>query len=396
MAYGLTDEGFVIKRLSVIREEIQDRLKDLPAFGEGFILDPEEPMGQLIDLFAEREAALWELAQAGYTALNRDEAPGAALENLGNFIDFPKLEATYSTTPAAGLLCTGTPGTVIPSGSQVSQATTEDVYEIDEEVTIGGGGTITASVTALETGPKEALAGTLTVIETPVSGWTAVTNTVDVVPGRNIETDTEYRARQQESVAVVGSCTDDSLEGKIRELDDITAVLVVNRYQKTTDGTTGQPASSFWVILQVPDSSDLEQRQEIADLVFENKPAGIEPWGTTAVTVEDLEEEEQTVYLQYATPSNIWIRVIGVDLDGTEPDDWEDQVEAAILAYGSGLTIGDDVIYGRIWKAVYSVQGIIGADIYIGTSDPAGTQANITISIPAVAVFDSARITVTA
>lgn len=54
-----------------------------------------------------------------------------------------------------------------------------------------------ASATATQTGPIPALAGTLTVIDTPVSGWTGVNNPLDVITGTNVETDTEALARRE-------------------------------------------------------------------------------------------------------------------------------------------------------------------------------------------------------
>ena len=64
MAFGVDENGFNIKRLADIQAEIEDSFRSV--FGSGVNLDARGPFGQMIGIFSEREAAIWELAEAVY------------------------------------------------------------------------------------------------------------------------------------------------------------------------------------------------------------------------------------------------------------------------------------------------------------------------------------------
>jgi len=64
--FGVTPAGFIRKRLADIRPEIIAALRNnLQAAGLSGDIEtrPDSVMGILIDTFAEREAALWELSE---------------------------------------------------------------------------------------------------------------------------------------------------------------------------------------------------------------------------------------------------------------------------------------------------------------------------------------------
>ena len=115
MTYGVTDDGFVIKRQSVIRTELETRIQAI--FGAGILLDANEPMGQWIGILSEREAILWELAQAVYDAFYPDTAQEAQLSEVVTITGHERNDSTYSTVT---LKCIGTIATVIPAGAIAS------------------------------------------------------------------------------------------------------------------------------------------------------------------------------------------------------------------------------------------------------------------------------------
>ena len=80
MTTGLTAEGLVTPTLTEIREEIDETVRN--QFGQSVDLSDAEPLGQLVGIFAEREALLWELVEAAYNAQSPSSATGAALESL--------------------------------------------------------------------------------------------------------------------------------------------------------------------------------------------------------------------------------------------------------------------------------------------------------------------------
>lgn len=395
--YGVTSTGFVVKPFDAIKASQASYLRDPSRFGAGFELESSTPEGQLVDVFSYELQEVWAVMAVLYVLLSPAQAEGVALDNIiSGLFNFPRRVASPTT---ATVTITGTASTVIPAGSQVSNVTTGDLYATTAEVTIGGGGTVSATVSEVNyetrTVVPTALADSLTVIESVLSGWTAVTNAVDGVVGTLDETDTAYYTRFIASRASLATCTAAATAALVFAVDDVNQVIVRENLTTTTDGL-GQPGKSFWVVVDVDDNTDTTQRQSIAAIILNNKPAGIQSYGATAVTVTGASSyiEDPTVYLSYATETDIYIDVLNVVLDGDEDSDWATQVSTALLAYGATLTIGDDVVYGQLCRAVYGVTGIIGADITVGTSaSPAGV-VNVTITTPAIAEFDSSRITV--
>ena len=70
--YGVTPEGFVRPRLPEIRMEIIEELRrNLRARGlpDDMETRPDSVTGVVIDTFAEREAALWEMGEGVYYAM---------------------------------------------------------------------------------------------------------------------------------------------------------------------------------------------------------------------------------------------------------------------------------------------------------------------------------------
>jgi uncharacterized phage protein gp47/JayE len=165
---GITSTGWESKTL-------QDILADLEAaeratFGNTIDVSATSLWGELNGIISDRLEDLYQLGQAIYTGAFPDGASGASLDALCAITGIARNPPTFSVVSA---VCSGTPGTVIPSGSRAS-VTGVGTKFATLGGTIGGGGTVTLVFTAIETGPKIANAGTLTFIETPVSGWASV------------------------------------------------------------------------------------------------------------------------------------------------------------------------------------------------------------------------------
>lgn len=168
--YGLTNEGFLVKTLDVIRSDISIALQAV--FGPSIRLDDQSILGQLVGIIAERMALLWELAEAVNSSQDPDAATGAALEQLCLLTGTLRPPATYS---AVQLTLTGDPGTVIPSGTKVKTTSTllefstsngallvalaawvaSTPYVVDDRVTVNGHvyQCVTAGTSDVGTGP---------------------------------------------------------------------------------------------------------------------------------------------------------------------------------------------------------------------------------------------------
>lgn len=77
------------------------------------------------------------------------------------------------------------------------------------------------SATATQNGPLPAPANTITVIDTPVSGWTSVNNPLDALPGSNLETDTEAMVRRASLLQAQGNGPIQAIVQKVRLLPGV-------------------------------------------------------------------------------------------------------------------------------------------------------------------------------
>lgn len=120
MAYGVTEEGFVLKRLEDILTEQRARaseiFKDLVPPGDSVDTSDSSVLGRLINLDSEGDAELWEAAQQVYSAMDPNTATGVALDNIVAYGGLSRLGETRSL---ATLLVEGDRGTSIPVSSVV-------------------------------------------------------------------------------------------------------------------------------------------------------------------------------------------------------------------------------------------------------------------------------------
>lgn len=158
-------------------------------------------------------------------------------------------DSDASNYPYTDVLVTGTFGSsfsvafgtgtlVVPnpaSGAQAQNDFTAPTNTLQMGITVtnilvqttnaGSPAQVAASATATQTGPIPALAGTLNVIDTPVAGWTAVNNPLDVIPGTNVETDTEALARRSLLLSSEANGPLQSIVQKVSELSNVQSAI---------------------------------------------------------------------------------------------------------------------------------------------------------------------------
>lgn len=379
---GLSADGFERKRLADIKSDIEDRLKLV--FGENIDLDPQSGFGQFVGIESEAIADQWESQENIYNSQYPSTAQGNQLSNVVQYNGIERQEATNSTVTGT---ITGAEGTVIPAGSQASVVSTGDIFITLEEVIIPVSGTITVAMQSQETGPIEAVAGTLTNIETPIFGWTSITNSNDALVGRDEETDAELRIRREQSTQALGQNLVDSLFGQLLNLEGVEdAIVISNGTDATVDGI---PAHQFLSSILGGDND------EIADTIWDNTPQGILSFGDTTIEITDDQGFPQDV--KFTRPSDVEIYFkIDITIDVTEfPGSGEVDIKSAVAAYGlANFKISDDVIRSEFYSPINTVPGILSIDLFIGLSaSPAGV-ANLPITTAEVSRYDTTRVEV--
>lgn len=386
--YGISPEGFKRKRLDQLLEELNDEVKAI--FGDNFNVSPESPDGQINGVISESNANLWEIAEESYNAFNPSAATGNTLSNLVQLNGITRLAATSSRSQVS---LTGTPGTVIPANSLISTNDTGDQFSTESDVTLDGSGNASVFASSVDTGPISALAGTLTEIDTPITGWSSANNPADADEGTNEETDAELRARRERSVARDAQAIIDAIFAGVADIEGVTQVVVLENDTNLID-TNGLPPHSFHVI--AVGGVD----QDIADIIWLKKPAGILSFGSTTVEVTDSQGIPHDISFSRPTEIDIYVEV-DLTTFSEYPSNGDDLIKQAIVDYangdlveGRGFGLSDDVIYTRLYTPINSVQGHEIDGLRIGTSpSPTGTD-NIPISITEISKFTIANIVV--
>ena len=244
-----------------------------------------------------------------------------------------------------------------------SDRSTSFSLSVSGPVTVESAGSVSQFI-ALESGAQAVPTGSLDTIETPVSGWEGVENFQDGEQGRDIETDAELRTRREQSLQILGAGTVEAIRARlIQNVDDVNSVSIVENRSNEVDAD-GRPPHSFETIVSGGTDSD------VADELWQTKPAGIETFGTITEIVLDSQGNEQTI--GFSRPENvyIWVRMtVNTNGVGTFPDDGEGQIKTNVVEYGETLGVGDPVVIQALFGPVYQVPGIADVTIEIAQTD---------------------------
>lgn len=137
MAYGLTDQGFILPRLQDIlnaqRQKAVELFQDLCPPGEAVDTTYSSALGRLIALDAAGDADLWEVAQMVYSAFDPNSATGIALDNIVAYGGISRFGQSFST--AIGLF-SGDNGTLISSGNTVKSSVQNNQFSVTDSVAL--------------------------------------------------------------------------------------------------------------------------------------------------------------------------------------------------------------------------------------------------------------------
>jgi uncharacterized phage protein gp47/JayE len=444
MTFGVTEQGFVLKRLEDIRAEVEEELRGL--FGPSIDLSPESVEGQFSLVTNEREAVLWELLELLAGVIDPSKLSGSMLEALC------ALTLTFRRPPSfsvVNVILTGTPSAVIVGGSSLINTqtgstqfqivgdaeivatvgwapstaydegdivtTAGQIYRAKSAVadTIGepthttregatfhpqpshywlwlgeGTGHVETLARAVEAGPVFAAAHALEVIDTPASGWGGVVNLLDVTPGRVQQSDEDLRLTREAELAALGGSPVDALRGRLLKLPGVIAATVFFNNTDTTD-SDGIPPHSIEAMVRGGDDD------AIRALLWATVSAGILTHGTETGIVVDSQGREQTIRFSRPEALEIYVDVSLVKDPLTYPLDGDEQVKAAIVAYGERQQAGKDAVASRIAAAAFDVDGVLDVTVAIDTAPSPSSSATIPVSLRQLAVYDTGRINVT-
>lgn len=221
-------------------------------------------------------------------------------------------------------------------------------------------------------GPIEEQANTITGIAVPQIGWDSIYNPLKADTGRIEETDEELRERFRNAKFTQASNILESLTSEIASVEGVSKVIV---YENDTDATDAQgvPPHSFMPIVLGGLTT------EIANAIWKNKPTGISSHGNTVVTIYDSQNLPHSIKFKRPTPVPIYITV-NLTTNTNFPGDGAIKMKEEIISYfEESYSVGDDIVYSRMYTPVNNIPGHQVNSLFIGTSaSPSGTS-NIAI-----------------
>lgn len=378
--FGLNDNGFTRMRYVDILESLQTNTKGI--FGSDVNLNTNSPLGMILKVFAFGLTPLHNLAEKVYYSAFKDTATGMELDNTGQYIGISRKPADYATGIAT---FSGISGTVIPVNFVI--ACNNIQFWTLQPATIGGTGSIDVNIKCIELGlVGNVTPGTITTIVNPLTGVNSVTNALATIGGEEVETDTDFRARYDKSIAMGGSSTAASIEASLLALDDVVdAEVTENDTVTVVNGIPPKAISSF-----VYGGTDAD----ISKAIFETKAGGVQAFGTTTVVVTDSKGKPHNIGFTRATEVPVYVHVTLTKDSTLYPSNGDTTIKTAIVDYISALGLGDDVTFTKIIGFCHKVAGVIDTVVTLSTNNTTFTAANVIINATSVAKTDVAKVVI--
>ena len=385
---GLTLEGFTAKTQTEI---VSDTVENQQAvISPTWDPEPDQPTGQIIGINARSQAFLWELLEDVYHSLNRDSAEGEQLDNIGKIIGIPRRGALPSEV---FLDCELLAGTTLIAGQTFAESSTipGQLWTPKEDFTAISDTTASVRFETLETGPTVALSGTITVINTPVTGWESVNNPLDADLGTDVETDPEYRQRQEDSLGVSGSTNVDAIRAAVLTVEGVSDCRVLENTSSVI--VDGLPPKSFKVVLS-DGQPTIADDDAVAQVIWETRAAGIESVGTQSGNAIDSTGQVRVENFSRVTGVDIYLEV---DLEYGSDYDLSNQTAInALLAFNPEVAqdLVPSALSGQIFKLAEGVENV--TQVRIGNAPSPTFTSRYVIDSDERAVFDTSRIVINA
>ncbi len=398
--FGMTPEGFRPKRMAEILADMHTDLEAIvdPATGQTPFLNVTDDsiIGQVVAVVAEAAADCWNAAYEGSVQFDPLKNSGAGQSGT------VQLNAILRKPGVATMLAmamTGNPGVFIPANSMVSSTDGLHIFNTVEDLILDVDGAGNVAAVAQSVGDFVPDIGAVTKILTPApgGGWFSAINVDTLIMGTNEETDEELRMRQQRSTSLTSYRLIDAIYAATV---NIPGVLYARAFQNALVYPEDERGIPFKEVALVVEGGD---DKEIAEMLFLRLPTGQVGFGSTTVTVDDLQGFPNPI--SFSRPQDVEIYV-DVDITITDrmefPENAPALIQQAIMDYAqygdggnnSGFPPGVSVVRTRLFTPINTVPGFSIANMTIGLSLDAMGKVDIPVEWNEVARFDPARINV--
>jgi uncharacterized phage protein gp47/JayE len=374
-----------------VLEDLKVKMRSI--FGDDIYLENDSDDAQELAIVSLAYMDALAAAELAYNNRSPVSAVGTGLDSIIKMNGMARETPSYSSCVVTLL---GTEGTVILNGT-ITDLNGYD-WDLPATVTIGVGGTVSATAVCQTVGAITALPGDLSSIATPTLGWTSVTNAASAVPGTAVEEDSDLRARQTLSVASPSQTPLEKTRAALIATVGVSRSLALENY-------TGSPATdpnglslpSHSLTCVVEGGTDAA----VAQSIYDNRGIGCNTNGDVQVTVADPLTLAETD-IKFYRPTSIPIFVtLNIKTKTGYTSATADSIEQTVVDFLNALEIYQDVSFEAVGAAAQSVNpnlarplfliesvliGVVtgtrlAADIVIDYTEVAeGLLANITIN----------------
>lgn len=372
-------------------------------------IDPSTPDGLKIAHDSEVFGALDETLQQAYNSKDPSKASAYDLDIISALTGTTRSEGTRSTI--TGAVLSGVPTTTtVPAGTRFKSATTGSVWTLDQTWTLDSTGKATVSLSAVNVGPVQADANTVTMIVDTVGGLTAVNNPSPATMGTGVESDSSLRVKRATAVGRPGNNQIDSMLGELYAVDGVRRVKVyendTNSASVSEDNPFGLPAHSIAPVID----GGIDMNVALAIYMKKNPGVLLFQAGTpVAVNVTSPTYPDNVKLIRFSRP--IYVDVVMnvvIKNDGTLPSltVLQGLIQQAVIEFAAGdlipadvgfkidgFDIGETVPYSTMFTPVNKVIGAYG-NSYIQSMTLNGASTNITINYNQLSRWTTSNITV--
>ncbi len=214
-------------------------------------------------------------------------------------------------------------------------------------------------------GPIACNPGTLTVIVTPITGLYSVVNPNGATLGTNQDTDPQLRFRRESELRASGSGSVPAIRASILGIEvggfqPVTSAFV---FENTTDSldARGLPGHSFESVVVdfVGGGSPSVPDNVIAQTIWNNKPAGIQAFGTSSGTA--LDDVGVAHVIGFSRPTQFLLTyIVAIHVDSSLYDSTNGIAIAAIVSsLAAKTTPGGRVAFSWTTAALSAVTGVL-------------------------------------
>ena len=343
---------------------------------------PSSALGSDIAITAEMKKVSDEFIQNAFMQNSPFEAVGEALDNLCFLRGIKRKIDEHSVCLVE---FSGTDGTVVPKGSLVKNALTDEAFATNEQGAISGG-VFKVYATAVNAGRVVCNANTLTV--TDITGLT-VNNPIDGVVGFLQESDTDLRKRLLTYVNALS--VDEELYVNLLNIQDVKYANIVSNPELIAD-SNGIPAKSTSIIVLGGEN------KSIAKEIFKTIPADKRTFGTLSEVISsDISNKDYIVNFSRPEVISVAVEVTITKDTNFNADDVGVIKESILDFFADKFSISDDVTIDSLYIPIQQdynnnnpfFKGIKQVSIKIN-----GATSNIAIAYNQYAVLSDSNLTI--